>query len=160
MSTAADRAQLTQPLLAMLSLDEPSAPVRARRVPVRAHLRRVTGAEPAGGDERRDTALLKLEAKQATQRAVAYVRTQLRQLYRLRAMRSPDAYVTADDVERILRDWPQCPDEAKASHGPQHWRGTVFRGPGWRHTGRTVPSLRPHMNATALPCWIPTERTP
>jgi hypothetical protein len=139
----------------------PPAPivVPARRVPVRAHLRSVTGPTPASGPERRDRALNDLAARAATQRAVAYVRERLIALYHERAARTSDPYVTADDVEAMLREWPECPDEAKPSHGPQHWRGTVFRGKGWRQTGRHVPSTRPHMNATALPCWALTHPT-
>lgn len=151
-------AMLEQPLMPLLQLDESPAPPRPRRVPVRAHLRRVTGPAVPSGAELRDSALLQLEAKQAVQAAVAYVRPKLVALYQERAARDPEgAFVTADDVERILREWHRCPDEAKAEHGPQHWRGLVFRAKGWRQTGRTVPSLRPHMRATQLPAWRYTD---
>jgi hypothetical protein len=148
------------PMLVGLILDTPPSPVAARRVPVRAHLRRVTGSEAPTGAERKDTALVKHASRVVLHRAIEYVREHLRALYRERAARSSEsAFVTADDVERVLREWSACPDEAKPAFGPQRWRGAVFRGPGWRQTGRTVPSLRPHMNGTALPCWIPTETT-
>ena len=145
-----------EPLLPIAELAPAPKPPRARRVPVRAHLRTVAGAStPPTGAERRDTALLKLEAKEVTVAAREYVRAKLVALYESRTLTMREPYVTADDVETILRDWPECPDEAKPAHGPQHWRGTVFRGRGWKQTGRVVPSLRPHMNATALPCWRP-----
>ena len=137
------------------------APAPQRKVPVRAHLRTVGGDAPPSGQERKAKVLDSHQAREVTHRCVAYVRAELRGLYRSRVIVSPfasDHYVTADDVETILGDWADCPDEAKPSHGPQHWRGAVFRGKGWRQIpGRTVPSVRPHMNATALPCWEPTD---
>jgi hypothetical protein len=129
-----------------------------RRVPVRAHLRTVGGVTPPSGAERKEAALDAHESRAVTQRMVAYVRRELRTIYARRlALLGDGAFVTADDVEDVLRLWPECPTEAQPSHGPQHWRGTVFRGKGWRQTGRTVPSRRPHMNATALPTWAPTN---
>lgn len=149
-----------QPLLPVVEVIPSLPPSRARRVPVRAHLRRVAGtAAPATGAERRDAALVALESRAVTKTAREYVRRKLVALYESRRATMTDPYVTADDVESILRDWPNCPDEAKPSHGPQHWRGTVFRGRGWQQTGRAVPSLRPHLHATALPCWRPVPLT-
>lgn len=155
---AARRLDVTdQPLLpiSVVTVERP-----LHRVAVRAHRRRVDGPPPPTGAERRNAALLEHESKKVTQQVLGYVRSQLVALYHARALTMTKPYVTADDVETILRDWPDCPDEAKPSHGPQHWRGTVFRGRGWRQTGQTVPSLRPHMNATALPCWEPVEPEP
>lgn len=151
-----------QPLLPIGEAVVVTPITKPRRVPVRAHLRTVTttpAQPPLTGAERRDAALDKHAAKEWTHGAVAYVRAQLVALYRQRLTRSDGAYVTADDVEAVLREWPACPPEAQPANGPQHWRGTVFRGKGWRQTGRTVPSARPHMNATALPCWVPTDST-
>lgn len=152
-----------------LSLDQPLLPIGdelavvlplTHRVPVRAHRRTVDGPPPTSGAVRRDVTLAALETRAATQQAVAYVRRELRALYRSRLATTRDASVTADDVEDVLHAWPDCPDEAKPSHGPQHWRGAVFRGKAWRQTGRSVPSTRAHLKATALPCWIPTTETP
>jgi hypothetical protein len=139
-----------------LAVVEPSR----RRVPVRAHLRTVRGQAGPTGAERRDAALEQHESRAVVQQCVAYVRDELRALHASRKAASPDPsdhYVTADDVESVLRKWADCPDEAKHTHGPQMWRGTVFRGKGWRQTGAYVPSVRPHMNATALPCWEPVD---
>lgn len=129
-----------------------------RRVPVRAHLRTVGGVTPPSGAERKEAALDALAAKEVTQRMVAYVRSELRTIYARRlALLGDSACVTADDIDVVLRCWPECPAEAQPAHGPQHWRGTVFRGKGWRLTNRTVRSVRPHMNSTSLPCWIATD---
>lgn len=155
---------MRQPLLAYLAVDEAPA-VPPRRVPVRAHSRRVTGEAPTTGKEDRDAALMHHEARAAVRGALEYVRTKLRELYRSRLARSTDAFVTADDIETILRNWPLCPDEATTSYGPQHWRGSVFRERGWQLTGTSVPALRKHMRATTLPAWrfvdpSPAPRTP
>lgn len=146
---------IVQPLL--IDIDE--TPVdRPRRVPVRAHLRKVAGAETPSGIERANRVLIDFEARKATQGAIAYVRANLAELYEKRVRSRGPAFVTADDIDTILREWPQCPDEAKAEHGPQHWRGTVFRNRAWVQTGQSVPALRKHMNGTSLPCWKPAQR--
>jgi hypothetical protein len=126
------------------------------RTPVRAYTRRVKGDAPPSGAERRNAALAQLEAKDAVKSAKEYVRAKLRALYDSRAAVDPaQAFVTADDVEAILRDWPQCP--AVLRRGPQKWRGTVFAGKGWALTGRTVPSTRPEMRAHRNPAWRPVD---
>lgn len=128
-------------------------------VPVRAHMRAVPGEAPPSGRERRDAALAGHETRDASARALAYVREQLAWLYRsrVRALPSyPEKHgVTADDADRILRAWPQFPKEL-LELPKQNWKGAVFRT-GWVRTGRHVPSVRPHMNATDLPCWRPVD---
>lgn len=149
-----------QPLLPIGDVATPVTPVVpiTHKVPVRAHRRTIGAPPPLTGRQRRDAALDTLATREATQGAVAYVRAQLLALYRSRGATDRDAYVTADDIETVLRDWPDCPKEAQPAHGPQFWRGTVFRK-GWRQTGKSVPSDRPHLHATAMPCWVPTDST-
>lgn len=150
-----------QPLLPIGEVATPVVPITTpRRVSVRAHLRTVGGEAPPSGHERKEAALDTLAARAVTQRMVAYVRGELRAIYRRRmALLGPDAaHVTADDVEDVLRLWADCPKEGQPAHAKQFWRGTVFRGKGWRQLrGRTEPSRRDHMNATAMPLWVPTD---
>lgn len=131
------------------------------RVPVRAHRRTIAGPAAPTGRERKEAALDRLAARDVTRRVVAYVRGELRAIYRRRvALLGDDAWVTADDVEDVLRLWPDCPKEAQPAHAKQFWRGCVFRGNGWRQIhGRTEPSRRDHMNGTAMPLWVPTDLT-
>lgn len=149
-----------QPLLPIgeVAAVVPVAPTVTHKTTVRAHRRTVAGPPPLSGRQRRDAALDDLAAREVNQRVVAYVRTQLVALYRSRLTTDRDAAVTADDIETVLRDWPDCPKEAQPAHGPQFWRGTVFRT-GWRQTGKSIPSVRPHLHATSLPCWVPTDAT-
>lgn len=125
-------------------------------VEVRAHLRSVAGEAPQSGRERRDAALAGHEARDASARALAYVREQLAELYRsrVRAMPSFPAKhgVTADDADRILRAWPQFPRELLALP-KQNWRGAIFNPRHWEKTGQSVPAARDHMNSTTLPLW-------
>jgi hypothetical protein len=134
----------------------PAPPMR--RVIVRAHRRWVTGDAPPSGAERRDAALDTHERSAATRTALTYVRAKLAELYALRC-RIPtwkaDPYVTADDVESILAEWAACPAEI-LELPTQKWRGQIFRT-GWKKTGGSVESTRPHMRATSLPCWRPVE---
>lgn len=149
-----------QPLLPIGNFSPDVVPI-THTVPVRAHRRTIGGSAKPSGVERKDAALDRHETKAMVQRVVAYVREELRTIYRRRfELTGDDAGVTADDVEDVLRLWPACPKEAQPAHAPQMWRGTVFRGKGWRLTGRSVPSRRPHMNGTQMPCWAPTDETP
>lgn len=126
------------------------------QVEVRAHLRAVPGERPATGAERRDAALAGHETRDASSRALAYVRDKLAELYRsrVRALPSfPEKHgVTADDADRILKEWPQFPRELLALP-KQNWRGAIFNPRHWEKTGQSVPAKRGHMNATTLPLW-------
>lgn len=126
------------------------------QVEVRAHLRSVPGERPATGAERRDAALSGHETREASARALAYVREKLAELYRsrVRALPSfPEQHgVTADDADRILKAWPQFPREL-TELPKQNWRGAIFNPRQWEKTGRSSPAKRGHMNATTLPQW-------
>jgi hypothetical protein len=126
------------------------------QVEVRAHLRAVPGERPATGAERRDAALAGHETRDASSRALAYVRDKLAELYRSRVRALPSFperhFVTADDADRILREWPQFPKEL-LELPKQNWRGAIFTRGTWERTGRLVSSKREHLNATDLPCW-------
>lgn len=131
----------------------PEAPPVTHEVPVRAHMRAVPGDAPPTGKELRAAALEAHEADEAKRSAVTYLRAQLAALYRTRCVTPAwrmDPFVTADDIEQLLRHWSACP---KVLHEiPGHWKGSVFRA-GWVQTGKSVPSVRPRMHATTLPCW-------
>ena len=124
-------------------------------VPVRAHTRRVRGEAPPSGAERRDAALSAHEQHEAKAVALAYVREKLEALYRERALASrwtgEEPGVTADDADRILREWPEYP-RALATMG-NNWRGSIWRPSVWEKTGRSITAKRGHMHATSLPCW-------
>jgi hypothetical protein len=126
------------------------------QVEVRAHLRSVSGQAPPSGRDRRDTALAGHEGREASAVALAYVREKLAELYRsrVRALPSfPEKHgVTADDADRILKEWPQFPRELLALP-KQNWRGAIFTAKHWERTGRMVRSAREHLNATDLPVW-------
>jgi hypothetical protein len=103
-------------------------------------------------------ALVRMTADAATQHALEYVRAKLVELYRMRVAAWPSnqtPFVNADDVARIIREWPECPPEIHARRS-QDWRGAVFRK-GWAKTGTYSRSLRPHMRATDLPGWRPLD---
>jgi hypothetical protein len=125
-------------------------------VPVRAHMRAVPGEAPPSGRERRDAALAGHETRDASAKALAYVRGKLAELYRsrVRALPSfPERHgVTADDADRILREWPQFPKEL-LELPKQNWRGAIFNPRQWEKTGQSVPATRDHMNSTTLPLW-------
>lgn len=126
------------------------------KTPVRAHLRRVKGAPPPSGIERKDAALAQHEQKETVRVAKEYLRDRLRDLYRARALADPvGASVTADDIDELLKAWPACP--RVLLEGRQAWRGTVFAGKGWQLTGETKRSTRPAMNAHRNPCWRPVQ---
>jgi hypothetical protein len=124
-------------------------------VPVRAHMRTVKGAKPA---DALPGVMASFDADDSVQRAKAYVREKLAELYRERCnafrmgAQSVEGYVTADDADRLLREWPQFPKDL-LSRESQAWRGSIFRGGGWYKTGRHVNATRAHMNGTELPCW-------
>lgn len=124
----------------------------ARQVPVRAHLRRVDGPEPPTGEERRDAALDAHAQKAAVRSAVVYIRARLLELYRLRRRTDENAAVSADDVDEIIRTWPQFPSELRDVE--QHWRAVVFRA-GFEKTGRYVQSTRASNHAHEYPTWRP-----
>lgn len=124
------------------------------QVEVRAHLRSIPGERPATGAERRDAALSDHLADDAKRTAVTYLRTELEALYRTRCVDPKwrtDPFVTADDIEHLLRHWAACPSVLHEI--PGHWKGSVFNRSTWMQTGRSVNSIRPRMNATSLPCW-------
>src|SRR4051812_36838763 len=81
---------------------------RVHRTHVRAHLRTVKGTpQPATHRE---------PSSDAVTLALEYVRGKLAELYRSRVATWPayrPAFVNADDAAKILREWPECPQEAK-----------------------------------------------
>lgn len=129
----------------------PAPPVH--RVPVHAHMRTVEGPAPLDGATRRDNALADHERQAAKRAAIVYVRARLLTLYRTRAATDPKASVNADDVDAILRAWPQFDPELRDGH--QAWRGVIFAGKGWARTGEWAPSTRAEMNNHLNPCWRP-----
>jgi hypothetical protein len=96
------------------------------------------------------------ETRDASAKALAYVREKLAELYRsrVRALPSfPESHgVTADDADRILREWPHFPREL-LELPKQSWRGAIFNPRMWERTGRMIRSTREHLNATDLPVW-------
>jgi hypothetical protein len=132
----------------------PETPPVTHEVPVRAHMRAIPGEAPPTGKELRAAALEAHEADEAKRTAVTYLRAQLAALYRTRCVTPAwrhDPYVTADDIEHLLRHWSACP--AVLHEIPGHWKGSVFARNSWVQTGKSVPSVRPRMRATILPCW-------
>jgi hypothetical protein len=137
------------------ALDLRHAPAPTHTVDVRAHLRTLPGPATPSGVARKEAALSAHEASDPKARALAYVREQLRDLYRSRAATWPAhqvAYVNADDADRILRSWPQYPVELHTLGN--NWRGSIFRGAHWKIvTGADQPSLRAHLHGTSIPGW-------
>lgn len=131
---------------------EPTPPVH--RVEVSAHMRTVAGAAPPNGAQRRALALEDHERQEVKRAAIVHVRARLLGLYRSRLASNPNASVNADDVDTILRGWPQFDPELR--DGSQNWRGVIFAGRGWERTGEWVRSKRPEMNNHLNPCWRPT----
>ena len=150
----------TRPALAsqlagtMFAPDTQPAPV-THRVEVRAHIRTIDGPPPPSGAQLRQEALQKHETDRIKQIAIRHVRSALVALWVERdrdAIRWPIAYVNADDVDRILRQWASCPRELHDL--PGHWKGAIFQGPTWQKlVGQDRPSVRPHMHGTNLPSW-------
>ena len=137
----------------LFAYEEPPRAEPIHVVPVRAHVRRVRGEAPPSGAERRDAALSAHEQHEAKAVALAYVREKLEALYRERE-RDPrwrlDPFVSADDIEIIIRQWAACP---RAIHEmPGHWKGAVFKGRTWEAAG-SVNSVRPRMHATPILKW-------
>lgn len=130
-----------------------AAPVR--RVEVSAHMRTVQGPPPADGATRKAAALDAHERQAVKRAAIVYVRARLLTLYRTRAAANQNASVNADDVDVILRGWPQFDPELR--DGSQNWRGVIFAGKGWERTGEWATSTRPEMNNHLNPCWRPVE---
>lgn len=133
------------------ALEPPPPPVR--KVPVSAHMRTVSGPPAVDGATRRDAALDKHERDAAKRAAIVYVRSRLLTLWRSRAATERNAGVHADDVDAILRAWPNFDPELR--DGSQNWRGVIFAGKGWARTGEWAPSKRPEMNNHLNPCWRP-----
>jgi hypothetical protein len=136
----------------------PTASTAIRKTPVRAHMRRVQGPPPPTGAELRDAGIAKATKTPATKTALQYVRAKLLELYHERAAEWPahrTPYVNADDADRLIRQWAECPPEIHQKQS-QNWRGAVFRT-GWTRTVGDTPSLRKHMRATALPGWRPID---
>lgn len=124
-----------------------------RRVPVRSHLRRVDGPPAPTGDSKKKAALDAHELDRVKALAIEHVRGKLAELYRTREMqpmRFPIPFVNADDIARILADWPHRPKLLDTIDGT--WKGAIMRK-GFVMTGQSDPSLRPHMNGTRLPRW-------
>jgi hypothetical protein len=151
-----------QPLLPIGEVESDTPAMRPRRVPVRAHLRTVAGEAPPSGRQLRDAALADHEADEAKAAAIAYLREHLTALYQSRAATWPASetpFVNADDADRLLREWAECP-AAIYDLRSQNWKGAVFAR-GFARTGTHQRSLRRHMRATELPGWKPlTPSTP
>jgi hypothetical protein len=130
---------------------EPVPPVR--RVEVGAHMRTLPGAPKPDGATRKAGALDDHERQAAKRAAIVHVRARLLGLYRSRVATNPKASVNADDVDAILRAWPQFDPQLR--DGSQNWRGVIFAGKGWERTGEWARSKRPEMNNHLNPCWRP-----
>lgn len=130
---------------------EPAPPVR--RVEVTAHMRTVSGPPAPDGATRKAAAFADHESQAVKRAAIVHVRARLLGLYRTRVATNPNASVNADDVDTILRAWPQFDPELR--DGSQNWRGVIFAGKGWERTGEWVPSKRDEMNNHLNPCWRP-----
>lgn len=130
---------------------EPAPPVR--RTEVAAHMRTLPGSPKPGGAARRASAVGDHELQAAKRAAIVHVRAGLLGLYRSRLATDPNASVNADDVDAILRAWPQF--DPKLRDGSQNWRGAIFAGKGWVRTGAWVASKRAEMNNHMNPCWRP-----
>ena len=132
---------------------EPAPAPVTHVVEVRAHLRTVAGERPPTGAERRDAALANQEAREASAKALAYVRAKLADLYRSRVRANAGTQgVTADDADRILKEWPHFPREL-AALPKQNWRGAIFNPRDWEKTGASITATRGHLNGTSLPLW-------
>lgn len=129
----------------------PEPPVR--RVPVAAHMRTLDGPPAKSGEARKLEVLTDHEAQQAKRAAIVHVRAQLLVRYRVRAaVNAETAEVDADDVDEILRTWPNF--EPTLRDGNQNWRGAIW-GKAFKRTGRWSPSKRPEMNGHLNPGWRP-----
>lgn len=140
--------------LALFTGQPIEVPPPKRKVEVRAHMRHVDGPPPLTGEERKEAALQKHEAKDEVREVLAYVREKLRQLYVTRCTFFPevDQYVTPDDADDILRQWSKMPVSVR--DGSQTWRGSLFREKGWQMLPHTVKSKRRNQNATRIAAWI------
>lgn len=151
--------------------------IPVRRTEVRAHLRRVAGSPLPSGAARKDAAQEAHELAPFKREAIAYLRRELVFVYdrRMRQWRASgvwhpfsidsqktaamydEPYLTADDVDAVLREWPRRPRILDTING--QWKGPTFKV-GFEKTGRSVESRRPHMKATTLPCWRPVKVVP
>ena len=123
-------------------------------VEVRAHLRKVPGPPPPSGDERRDGVLAQMETREPVKIALDYAREKLVALFKSRQswMTGDKHFVTADDADKIWREWAQFPVELRDANA--NWKGSTFNAKGWKRIpGRTTPSLRDRMNRTDLALW-------
>ncbi len=135
---------------------------------VRAHQRTVKGPPLPDGAQRKEAALAGLAEGNAD--VIGWLREQLTALYhdreRLRALLAESgayvsgmshqiAYVTADDVHRLLHDSPVWSERLS---GPQFWRASVWRRQFQKIPGYHIPSLRNDQHAALLQAWRPVEK--
>lgn len=121
---------------------------------------------PSEGEKRKEKALEK-HAQSGRAPLIRYLRTELK---KLQAKRDKDrerdffgkhpqptidgqTFVTADDAVKILRESKVVPTNDDGTEEERNWMGALFKEPGWRYTGRTVPSLRDESNGRHVRCW-------
>lgn len=113
--------------------------------------------EKGEGEQRKEKALKRHEESSRAP-LIRFLRTRLMFLYKERAFDqrhnpSADIFVTADDAVRILKDRNIVPTDDDGEDEPRNWLGALFKNPGWRYTGRSVPSLRKELNGRHVRCW-------
>jgi hypothetical protein len=110
------------------------------------------------GQERKEKALKRHE-ESGRAPLIRFLRRELRKLYEARVRDIPGGampqipFVTADDAVRILRGSRVVPQTDDGKDEPRNWMGAIFKEPGWRYTGRSVPSLRKEANGRHVRCW-------
>lgn len=121
---------------------------------------------PSEGEKRKEKALEKHE-QSGRAPLIRYLRAELKKLQadrdRQRIERlfgknpvptiDNQTFVTADDAVRILRESKVVPTNDDGTEEERNWMGALFKEPGWRYTGRTVPSLRDESNGRHVRCW-------
>jgi hypothetical protein len=110
--------------------------------------------EKSEGEQRKDKALEKHEASGRAP-LIRFLRAELKKLFQARDLQycGDHAFVTADDAVRILKESKVVPQNDDGTDEQRNWMGALFKEPGWRYTGRSVPSLRKELNSRHVRCW-------
>lgn len=109
--------------------------------------------EKSEGEQRKEKALEKHETSGRAP-LLRFLRRKLRELYAERKQRNPyTTFVTADDAVRVLEEANIIPQDDAGEDEPRYWLGALFKEEGWKHTGRSVPSLRKELNGRHVRCW-------
>lgn len=107
---------------------------------------------PSEGEKRKEKAIEKHENSSRAP-LLRVLRNRLKLTYDLRVRKHGfEAFVTADDAATLLKELPVDRD-SEGNALPRNWMGALFKEPGWKFTGRTVPSLRPEANGRHVRCW-------